>query len=82
MKFGSFKIDGVETGSTLWQSSDGEISLAYDPWTGQNNNSASGTYGGLRMTEHHLIFAAHDGVRGHEIHVWSHGQVTDDWLIW
>ena len=78
----SGKIDGVETGSTLWQSSDGEISLAYDPWTGQNNNSASGTYGGLRMTEHHLIFAAHDGVRGHEIHVWSHGQVTDDWLIW
>ena len=34
------------------------------------------------MTEHHLIFASHDGVRGHEIHAWSHGQVTDDWLIW
>lgn len=78
----SGKIDGVETGSTLWQSTSGEISLAYDPWPGLNNNSASGTYGGLLLTEHHLLFAAHDGVRGHEIHAWSHGQVTDHWLIW
>ena len=74
--------DGVETGSILWQVSGDEISPAYDPWPGLNNHSASGTYGGLVLTEHHLIFASHDGVRGHEIHAWSHGQVTDDWLIW
>lgn len=78
----SGEIDSVETGSILWQASDGEISPAYDPWPGLNNHSASGTYGGLVLTEHHLLFASHDGVRGHEIHAWSHGRVTEDWLIW
>ena len=43
-------------------------SLAYDPWPGVNNNSASGTYGELLLTEHHLFFISHDGIRGHEIH--------------
>ena len=78
----SGETEGVETGSILWQALNGEISPAYDPWPGLNNHSASGTYGGLVLTEHHLMFASHDGVRGHEIHAWSHGQVTEDWLIW
>ena len=75
--------DGIESGSSLWHiQNDGLPSLAYDPWPGVNNNSASGTYGELMLTEHHLIFISHDGVRGHEIHVWSHGERTGDWLIW
>ncbi len=79
----SGQIDGVESGSSLWHIQNGDQpSLAYDPWPGQNNNSASGTYGALLMTEHHLIFVSHDGVRGHEIHAWSHGERTGDWLIW
>ena len=75
--------DGIESGSSLWHiQNDGLPSLAYDPWPGVNNNSASGTYGELMLTEHHLIFISHDGVRGHEIHAWSHGERTGDWLIW
>ena len=79
----SGQIDGIESGSSLWHMQQNETpTLAYDPWPGMNNNSASGTYGELLLTEHHLVFIAHDGIRGHEIHVWSHGERTDDWLIW
>ena len=79
----SGQIDGIETGSSLWHiGNDGQPDLAYDPWPGENNNSASGTYGELVLTEHHLIFISHDGIRGHEIHFWSHGEQTGDWLIW
>ena len=79
----SGQIDGVETGSSLWYLGlEGQPNLAYDPWPGMNNNSASGTYGELILSEHHLIFISHDGERGHEIHVWSHGERTGDWLIW
>jgi len=79
----SGQIDGVETGSSLWHlQNDGLPTLAYDPWPGLNNNSASGTYGELILTEHHLIFVSHDGIRGHEVHAWSHGERTGDWLIW
>ena len=79
----SGQIDGIETGSSLWHSQNGgEPTLAYDPWSGANNNSASGTYGELLLTEHHLIFVSHDGIRGHEVHAWSHGERTGDWLIW
>ena len=80
---GSGQIDGIETGSTLWHvQKNGTPTLAYDPWPGVNNNSASGTYGELLLTEHHLFFISHDGIRGHEIHAWSHGERTGDWLIW
>jgi hypothetical protein len=79
----SGQIDGIETGSSLWHLQNGEQpSLAYDPWSGANNDSESGSYGELILTEHHLIFISHDGIRGHEIHAWSHGERTGDWLIW
>ena len=79
----SGQVNGIESGSSLWHLQDGkQPSLAYDPWPGINNNSASGTYGGLLLTEHHLIFVSHDGVVGHEIHAWSHGERTGEWLIW
>jgi len=79
----SGQIDGIESGSSLWHLQNGEQpTLVYDPWPGLNNNSASGTYGDLILTEHHLIFVSHDGIRGHEIHAWSHGERTGDWLIW
>ena len=79
---GSGQINGTETGSCLWYIENGDAELAYDPWVGSGNNSASGTYGQLVLTEHHLLFASHDGSRGHEVHAWSHGQTTGDWLIW
>tara|TARA_B110000305_G_scaffold160797_1_gene177919 strand:- start:4793 stop:6121 length:1329 start_codon:yes stop_codon:yes gene_type:complete len=79
----SGQIDGVESGSSLWHLHNNETpTLAYDPWPGVNNNSASGTYGELLLTEHHVMFISHDGIRGHEIHAWSHGERTGDWLIW
>ncbi len=79
----SGQIDGIETGSSLWHlPTNGTPTLAYDPWPGMNNNSASGTYGELLLTEHHLFFISHDGIRGHEIHAWSHGERTGEWLIW
>ena len=79
----SGQIDGVESGSSLWHIQNEEpASLVYDPWPGANNNSASGTYGELMLTEHHLIFVSHDGTRGHELHAWSHGEHTGDWVIW
>ncbi len=78
----SGQIDGQETGSCLWYFSGTGAQLAYDPWEGSGNNSASGTYGSLVMSEHHALFMSHDGQRGHEVHAWSHGTISGEWLVW
>jgi ELWxxDGT repeat protein len=78
----SGQINGNETGSCLWTLGSNQAPvLLYDPWTG-NNNSYAGNYGGLHASEHHVFFAANDGTTGHEWHAFSHGQLSDTWLVW
>ena len=79
----SGQVNGSETGSCLWALSSTEApSLLYDPWPGFNNNSNAGTYGSLLISEHHVFFIANDGATGHEWHAFSHGMLTNEWLIW
>lgn len=76
--------DGIDSGHCLWvlNSQTLEASIAYDPWSGIGNNSQSGTYGELEVSNEILFFIANNGFNGHEIHSWSPLGLTGDWLIW
>jgi ELWxxDGT repeat protein len=76
--------DGIDSGHCLWvlNSQTLEASIAYDPWSGTGNNSQSGTYGELEVSNEILFFIANNGFNGHEIHSWSPLGLTGDWLIW
>ena len=79
----SGQVNGTETGSVLWLLDEHDApQMLYDAWPGLNNNSNTGTYGGLVVSEHHVYFAANDGSTGHEWHAFSHGSLTGEWLIW
>ena len=51
------------------------------PWTGSGNSSAALTYGQLIIGPTQAWMIAHDGVHGHEWHRWSHGELSDDWIV-
>jgi ELWxxDGT repeat protein len=78
------EIDGIDSGHCLWvlDSQTLVASIAYDPWVGIGNNSQSGTYGELEISDEIVFFIANDGVNGHEVHSWSPLGLTGDWLIW
>ena len=79
----SGQIDGVETGSCLWVLNEASApQMVHDPWSGLNNNSNAGTYGGLVVSEHQVFFIANDGTTGHEWQAFSHGSLNGEWLIW
>jgi hypothetical protein len=79
----SGQIDGVETGSCLWVLDEASApQMVHDPWSGLNNNSNAGTYGGLVVSEHQVFFIANDGTTGHEWQAFSHGSLNGEWLIW
>ena len=77
------EIDGIDTGHCLWifNTETMEASIAYDPWTGIGNNSQSGTYGSLEVSEEIIFLIANDGLTGHEIHSWSPSSIGSEWLI-
>ena len=77
------EIDGIDTGHCLWSfnTETMEASIAYDPWTGIGNNSQSGTYGSLEVSEEIIFLIANDGLTGHEIHSWSPSSIGSEWLI-
>ena len=75
---------GVDSGHCLWSFDTVNMvaKIAYDPWQGIGNNSQSGTYGDLLISEDVALFIANDGTSGHELHFWSPQSLGDEWLIW
>ncbi|MBT4925470.1 MAG: hypothetical protein HON16_06945, partial [Euryarchaeota archaeon] len=76
--------EGIDSGHCLWilDSQTMVASIAYDPWSGVGNNSQSGTYGELEVSNEIIFFIANNGLNGHEIHSWSPLELSEDWLIW
>ncbi len=78
-----FIASGDDSGFALWSlDSSGQIQLQFDPYQGLGNNSDSGQYGRMIVSDTQVIFVAHDGINGNELFAWTHLQLTDDWLIW
>ena len=72
---------GASVGASLWSSTGSTMHLVYNPWDGTGNNSQAGLYGTLTLSDTQLFFVAHDGETGHEWHRWSHGELSDDWVV-
>ena len=47
-----------------------------------SGDADAGRYGRLLVDDDRVVFVAHDGSSGHEVHGWSHGGMTESWLIW
>ncbi|NCG42639.1 MAG: hypothetical protein GWO84_03775 [Euryarchaeota archaeon] len=78
-----FIASADDIGFALWSlDSSGTIQLQYDPYQGVGNNSDSGQYGNMIVTDTQVIFVALDGQNGNELYAWTHLQLTDEWLIW
>lgn len=73
--------EGSSVGISLWSSSGTTMNLVYNPWPGTGNDSQAGQYGDLLVSDTQLFFVAHDGETGHEWHRWSHGELSDDWIV-
>lgn len=74
-------INGSAQGVSLWVVEGEAMRPAYNPWTGSGNSSAALTYGQLVVGPTQAWMIAHDGVHGHEWHRWSHGELSDDWIV-
>jgi len=74
-------IDGTSTGVSLWAVEGEAMRLVYNPWTGSSNSSEALNYGQMVLSPTQAWFIAHDGVHGHEWHRWSHGELSDDWIV-
>ena len=74
-------IEGSPVGVSLWAVESTSIRPVYNPWPGSSNSSEAVTYGGLQVTPTQLFFIANDGTTGHEWHRWSHGELSDDWIV-
>ena len=78
-----FIASADDIGFALWSlDSSGTIQLQYDPYQGIGNDSDSGQYGNMIVTETQVIFVARDGQSGNELYAWTHLELTDEWLIW
>ena len=74
-------IDGTSIGVSLWAVEGESMRLVYNPWTGGSNSSEALNYGQMVLSPTQAWFIAHDGVHGHEWHRWSHGELSDDWIV-
>ena len=77
----SGSVDGTSQGLALWVVEGTAMRLAYDPWGGNGNSSQALMYGELVISPSQAWFIAHDGEHGHEWHRWSHGELSDDWIV-
>jgi ELWxxDGT repeat protein len=78
-----FIASADDVGFALWSlDSLGAVQLQYDPYQGAGNDSDSGQYGNMIVTDTQVIFVALDGQNGNELYAWTHLQLTDEWLIW
>jgi len=74
-------IEGTSTGTSVWAVQGTAIRPVYNPWPGSGNSSEALTFGELHLSPTQLYFIASDGVTGHEWHRWSHGELSDDWIV-
>jgi ELWxxDGT repeat protein len=74
-------VDGSSTGVSLWAVEGENMRSVYNPWTGSSNSSDALNYGQMVLSPTQAWFIAHDGVHGHEWHRWSHGELSDDWIV-
>jgi ELWxxDGT repeat protein len=77
----SGSVNGTAQGVVLWAVEGTAMRLVYDPWPGSGNSSQALNYGALVLSPTQAWFVAHDGVHGHEWHRWSHGELSDDWIV-
>ena len=73
--------ESIVHGVSLWSTDGSGMSMQYNPWPGASNSSLGGTYGSLLLTATQAFFIAHDGTTGHEWHRFSHGELSDDWIV-
>ena len=73
--------ESVVHGVSLWSTDSSGMTVQYNPWPGASNSSLGGTYGSILLTTTQAFFIAHDGMAGHEWHRFSHGELSDDWLV-
>lgn len=73
--------EGASLGVTLWVVEGDALRPVYNPWPGTGNSSEALTYGEAVVSSTQLFFIAHDGIHGHEWHRWSHGELSDDWIV-
>ncbi|MEC7461107.1 MAG: hypothetical protein VX891_03370 [Candidatus Thermoplasmatota archaeon] len=74
-------VDSTRHGVALWVVEGEALRPVYNPWPGPSNSSEALTYGELVIGPTQAWMIAHDGVHGHEWHRWSHGELSDDWII-
>ena len=74
-------VDSTSQGVALWVVEGEALRPVYNPWPGPSNSSEALTYGELVIGPTQAWMIAHDGVHGHEWHRWSHGELSDDWII-
>ena len=74
-------VEGAPSGVVLWAVEGDAIRPVYDPWSGPGNSSEAMTYGQLVLSPTQAWFLAHNGEHGHEWHRWSHGELSDDWIV-
>lgn len=74
-------VNGSTQGVALWAVEGEAMRPVYNPWQGNGNSSEALTYGQLIVGPTQAWFIAHDGVHGHEWHRWSHGELSDDWIV-
>ena len=74
-------VEGTPQGVALWAVEGTAMRLVYDPWPGNSNSSEALNYGRLVLSPTQAWFIAHDGLHGHEWHRWSHGTLSDDWVV-
>ena len=74
-------VDSTPQGVALWVVEGEALRPVYNPWPGPSNSSEALTYGELVIGPTQAWMIAHDGVHGHEWHRWSHGELSDDWII-
>ncbi len=75
------RIEGNDMGVMLWAVEGDALRPVYDPWPGTGNSSQALTYGSMVLSDSQVFFIAHDGATGHEWHRWSHGELSDDWIV-
>ena len=74
-------VDGDAWGQTLWVVEGSSLRPVLNPWSGVGNDSQALTYGRLLVGPSSVFFIAHDGVHGHEWWRWSHGELSEDWVV-
>ena len=75
------EVDGAPVGTSLWTVQGDTVRMVYNPRPGPSTSSEALTYGDLIVAPEVAFVLANDGTSGHEWHRWSHGELSDDWIV-